>query len=87
MTGHSGHGAQGHGMAAAPATHHSGADDPAHTPDCCASGACADCALASALTGPAPGDTGRLFGDSHDAPAPNTVPGRPLAHDPPPPRA
>jgi hypothetical protein len=87
MAGHGSSSAHGHAMAAAPVTDSSDVADPAHTADCCASGACADCALTPAMTCAAPDGADRIFGDRHGAPAPNTVLGRPLAHDPPPPRA
>ncbi|MCR9129631.1 MAG: hypothetical protein NXI12_08925 [Alphaproteobacteria bacterium] len=60
-------------------------EDPA--PDCCASGACADCALVVGALASADAATPGLAPMIKAARAPEAPLGRPLTHDPPPPRA
>jgi hypothetical protein len=60
-------------------------EDP--TPDCCASGACADCALVVGALVSADATTPRLAPTIKAARVPEAPLGRPLTHDPPPPRA
>ena len=69
---------------------HSDAHDDLHgqdSVDCCASGACADCALAAGVLGAYEEADPAFAPPIKAARAPDAPLGRPLTHDPPPPRA
>lgn len=70
------------------ATTHHAMDAPADTAlDCCASGACADCALVTGALVHGDAATPGFAPIINSVRAPEAPRGRPLSHDPPPPRA